>query len=264
MMASDDEIPRSLQLLWGRAQPPRRGPRPALRLRRIVAAAVQIADAEGIHALSMARLAQKLGCAPMSLYRHVASKEELQVFMMDTAPGKPPRIDLPARHWRRGLERWARELRAVYYRHPWILQITTGRPPLEPGQLAWLDCGLRTLRGSGLGAARKMSVILLVVHYVRGAVQINAVMLEDLKRSDKDNRKRQDWYGRTLARLVDAKRFPAVAELISAGVFDSGGKDVQGSDDFDFGLARILDGIETLVGARPTRAAPAGGRSPRG
>lgn len=263
-MANEDDIPRSLALLWGRAERPRRGPRPALSLRRIVAAAIKIADAEGIHALSMARLAQRLGCAPMSLYRHVANKEELQVFMMDTAPGDPPVISLPARDWRGGLERWARELQAVYYRHPWILQITTGRPPLEPGQLAWLDGGLRILRGTGLDPAQKLSVILMIVHYVRGEAQITAVMLEALKRSDVDNRERQDWYGRTLARLVDAERFPALAEVIAAGTFEASGKDVKGSADFDFGLARMLDGIETLVRARPTPAAPAGGRIPRG
>ena len=212
--------PTQPRALWGRAQRPRRGPQPALSLGRIVAAAIKIADAEGIHALSMARLAQRLGCAPMSLYRHVANKEELQVFMMDTAPGAPPVIDLPARDWRRGLERWARELQAVYYRHPWILQITTGRPPLEPGQLAWLDCGLRILRGhrspSGPEAVRDP----VIVNYVRGEAQITAVMLETLKRSEVDNRQRQDWYGRTLARLVDAERFPALAELIAAGTFE--------------------------------------------
>jgi AcrR family transcriptional regulator len=263
-MAGDDDIPRSLQLLWGQAERPRRGPRPALSLERIVAAAIEIADAEGIHELSMARLAEQLGCGTMSLYRHVANKDELQVFMMDTAPGPPPVIGFPPRAWRRGLERWARELQAVYYRHPWILQITTGRPPLEPGQLAWLDAGLRVLRGTQLRAAEKLSVILTIVHYVRGEAQITAVMLEALKRSLADNRRRQDWYERMLVRLVDARRFPALAELIAAGVFEASGKDVEASDAFGFGLARVLDGIERLVRARATPAARGGGRTPRG
>ena len=122
---------------------------------RIVAAAIEIADAEGIQALSMARLAERLGSAPMSLYRHVANKEELQVFMMDTAPGQPPAIDFGSGDWRGGLERWARALQGVYYRHPWILQITSGRPPLRAGQLAWLDCGLRTLGSDEPSAGRK-------------------------------------------------------------------------------------------------------------
>src|SRR6186997_127264 len=82
--AAGNEIPRSLQLLWKRTARSRRGPEPALSRERIVAAAIEIADAEGLAALSMARLAERLGCGTMSLYRHVANKDELQVFMMDT------------------------------------------------------------------------------------------------------------------------------------------------------------------------------------
>ena len=127
---------------------------PALSLERIVAAAIEIADAEGLAGLSMARLAERLGCATMSLYRHVASKDELQVLMMDAAPGSAADLGAPPTGASE-LERWARELRAVYLRHPWVLQIAGSRPPLEPGQLAWLDCGLRTLRDTRLGPARR-------------------------------------------------------------------------------------------------------------
>src|SRR5688572_28933845 len=101
----DDDIPRSLRVLWKRADRRRRPPE-ALSLERIVRAAVEIADLEGLPALSMAHIARRLGCATMSLYRHVANKEELQVFMTDAAPGRPPVID-DAQDWRRGLERWA-------------------------------------------------------------------------------------------------------------------------------------------------------------
>lgn len=254
---SDDDIPRSLKLLWGRSDRRPRGPEQALSLERIVAAAIEIADAEGIQALSMARLAERLGCAPMSLYRHVTNKEELQVFMMDTAPGKPPVIDLATRDWRGGLERWARALQAVYYRHPWILQVASGRPPLEPGQLAWLDSGLRTLGVTSLRPDEKLSVILLVLNYVRGEAQINSVLLQSNTRSEADNRDREAWYARTLARLIDATRFPALAALSAAGTFDPRDGDPGGAARFDFGLARILDGVEGLVrgGSRTADAA---------
>jgi AcrR family transcriptional regulator len=246
MGRGDDEIPRSVALLWKRASQRRRGSQPALSLDRIVEAAIEIADAEGLLALSMARLAKRLGCATMSLYRHVANKDELQVFMVDTAPGPPPVIKLPS--WRGGLERWARELRAVYYRHPWILQITAGRPPLEPGQLAWLDCGLRTLKGARFEPNDRMLVILLVLNYVRGEAQIRTGLLQTHKSTSAEERKMQEWYGRTLAKLVDAERFPALAELSAAGVFgpDSG----DSAADFDFGLARVLDGVGAFVNRR--------------
>src|SRR5437868_3737447 len=95
------EIPRSLKVLWeGDAAAARRGSRQVLSLDRIVAAAIGIADRDGIAALSMARLAHELGSAPMSLYRHVANKDELLIFMQDAAPGPPP---LLANGWRAGL-----------------------------------------------------------------------------------------------------------------------------------------------------------------
>jgi AcrR family transcriptional regulator len=170
--SDDSDIPRSLQLLWGRVDRRPRGPQQALSLERIVAAAIEIADADGIQALSMARLAERLGCATMSLYRHVANKDELQVFMMDAGPGEPPIIEVAPHDWRGGLERWARELRTVYYRHPWVLQITTDRPPLEPGQLAWLECGLRTLGGTRLSPDDKLSVLLMLVNYILDGVEV--------------------------------------------------------------------------------------------
>jgi AcrR family transcriptional regulator len=237
------EVPRSLQRLW---RPPvrRRGPQPALSLERIVAAAVEIADAEGLPALSMARLAERLGCATMSLYRHVSNKDELHVFMMDTAPGSPPTV-AAGTTWRSGLESWARALQAVYYRHPWILQIIAGRPPLEPGQLAWLEAGLRALQGTRLAPSDKLSVILLVLNYVRGEAQIKTGLLQAHRRTPRQEREGQAWYARTLALLVDAERFPALAELIAAGVFGPVGGDGGAGPDpsFEFGLARLLDGV---------------------
>jgi AcrR family transcriptional regulator len=247
--AAGVEIPRSLDLLWNRTASRRRGPPQALSLERIVAAAIEIADGQGLAALSMARLAKRLGCATMSLYRHVANKDELQVFMMDAAPGSPPAIEA-ASDWRSGLERWARELQVVYYRHPWILRIIAGRPPLEPGQLAWLESGLRVLKGTRLEPLAKLSVILLVLNYVRGEAEIQTGLLQTHRRTPKQEREMQAWYGRALARLADAERFPALAELIAAGVFGAGKRDSGQDPHFEFGLARILDGLEVALRAR--------------
>ena len=98
-MTSDDEIPRALEVLWREGAPRRR--EAGLTRERIVAAAIDIADADGIAGLSMARLAEQLGCGTMSLYRHVANKDELVVFMLSAASDPPP----PAndRDWRRAL-----------------------------------------------------------------------------------------------------------------------------------------------------------------
>jgi AcrR family transcriptional regulator len=243
----EDELPRSLAVLWKRTARRRR----ALSLEQIVAAAIEIADAEGLAGLSMARVAERLGCATMSLYRHVASKDELQVFMMDAAPGPPPLRDEADRDWRAGLARWARELRAVYLRHPWVLQILGSSPPLEPGQLAWLDSGLAILRDTRLRPGERLSVIMLVLYYVRGEAQLtSARAVVGQRKSAADDLEVMARYGRTLARLVDAERFPALAEVVAAGVFDPSAADAGPGPDFEFGLARVLDGIEALSAKR--------------
>lgn len=235
------DLPRTLEVLWGLS--PRRARRPAqaLSLERIVATSIDIADGEGLQALSMARLAERLGCATMSLYRHVTNKDELQAFMLDAAPGPPPRFDIAPADWRTALSGWAVDLLAVYHRHPWILHVAQG-PPLDPGQLAWLDAGLRTLGGTPLTPHDKMSAVMTVLYYVRGMAQLSVTLPADTAEGQ-----HQAWqYGEMLARLVDAERFPALAELIDAGVFAER-PDEESDVGFRAGLDLILDGVDVLV-----------------
>ncbi|WIM98100.1 TetR/AcrR family transcriptional regulator [Actinoplanes oblitus] len=229
------ELPRTLQVLWGVAERPTRGPQPALSLARIVAAAIEIADSDGLAALSMARLAERLGCAPMSLYRHVANKDELLVFMQDAAPGEPP--VLPA-GWRDGLATWARALRAVLFAHPWILQASAGRPPLEPGQLAWLDRGLSAFRDTPLSHRERAETVMAALYLTRGEAQISAVLLGGTPDVTAD-------YGALLDRFVTADRFPALAEAVADGVFR-----VDEPESFEIALARLLDGVEQLIATK--------------
>jgi AcrR family transcriptional regulator len=240
----DDELPGFLEVLWQRAGRQAREPQQRLSLERIVDAAIQMAESDGLPSLSMARLAQRLGCATMALYRHVASKDELQALMTDAAPGPPPSIP-GSDDWAEGLTRWARALRDVYLRHPWILQIPVRSPPLEPGQLAWFDCGLRVLEHTRLAPADKLSVILMLLYYVRGEAQLSSGLRQASEQS-KPTRGGTRSYGQRLAQLIDSERFPALAALIEAGVFEN--VDVENAaSDFEFGLACILAGIDVLV-----------------
>ncbi|MEV4704835.1 TetR/AcrR family transcriptional regulator [Actinoplanes sp. NPDC049316] len=225
------EIPRTLQLLW---EEPRRPAARGLSRERIVAAAVEIADSDGLGALSMSRLAERLGSAPMSLYRHVANKDELLTFMLDAAPGPPP--ELPPDGWRPALEVWARALRGVYYAHPWILQVTAGRPPLDPGQLSWLDSGLSAMDGTSLSHAQRFEVLMTVLNFVRGEAQIGAVLMSGEPEGD---------YAALIAHFVRPDRLPALAAASDAGVFTPGPDDA--GDSFAFGLTRILDGVNVLL-----------------
>ena len=106
-----EAIPGGVAAAWGVRERPHKGPKPALSLARIVAAAVRVADAEGLDAVSMGRVAAEVGTAPMSLYRHVASKEELLTLMVDAAWGEAPEGPAPGEGWRAGLTRWAWRLR---------------------------------------------------------------------------------------------------------------------------------------------------------
>ncbi|MGH3678248.1 MAG: TetR/AcrR family transcriptional regulator [Mycobacterium sp.] len=227
MTRREEPLPRALEMLWGDAPPARRSR--GLSRDGIVAAAIELADADGLGALSMARLAERLGCGTMSLYRHVASKDELVVFMLSTAPGPPP--SPPDGNWRQGLSEWAVGLWQIYHRHPWILQAAAAGPPADPGQLAWLNAGLAALGGTGLSERDKLAAVMVILHYVRGAAALD---------NEAGYIERPDYPG-LLRRLIDPERFPALSAALDDGVFDMAGDDHLA--DFHAGLRQLLDGI---------------------
>jgi AcrR family transcriptional regulator len=237
-MTGDDDhqaaLPRAFAVLWqdeahGGAQPRTRG----LHRERIVAAAVELADAEGLAAVSMARLAERLGCGTMSLYRHVANKEELVAFMLAMAPGAPSPLR-PQANWRDAVTDWVHGLWAVYHRHPWVLQASAAGPPADPGQVAWLEAGLATLSGTGLAETEKLSAVLALLHFARGAA---ALHIEAAGGQLTD-------YPAMLRPVLDPQRFPALTAALAAGAFDGDDDALAG---FDTGLRWLLDGIDTRV-----------------
>src|SRR5262249_12514048 len=158
-------------------------------------AAIEMAETDGLASVSMARLAERLGCATMALYRHVSSKDELHALMTDAAPGAPPSLP-DGDDWTGGLTLWARALREVYLRHPWFVEIGVSGPPLEPGQLAWFDSGLRGLAPTRLAPADKVSAILMLLYYVRGEAQLASGMRQASRTAS--SRARGTQYGQRL------------------------------------------------------------------
>jgi AcrR family transcriptional regulator len=233
MTKGEEPLPRALEILWGDAAPARRSR--GLSRERIVAAAIELADADGLGALSMARLAERLGCGTMSLYRHVANKDELVTFMLSAGPGPPPAPKDRA-DWRGALTNWANGLWDVYHRHPWILQAAAAGPPADPGQLAWLDAGLAALGGTGLSERDKLAAVLAVLHFVRGAAALD---IEAVGHVDGPE------YPALLLRVLDADRFPALAVALADGVFDQTDNDPL--SEFHAGLSQLLDGIATKI-----------------
>jgi AcrR family transcriptional regulator len=247
------EVPPAVAAAWGVRGRPHKGPKPGLSLDRIVAAAVRVADAEGLAAVSMSRVATELGTAPMSLYRYVAAKDELLALMVDAAYGLPPAgppAAWPAGDtgWRAGLSRWAWAMRAKIQQHPWVLGIPIGGLPTLPNEVAWFEDGLCSLQDTGLEEDEKASAILLVSGYVRTSASIDADIAAAVLASGKTPDEWMSSYARTLTHLADPQRFPALTKFIAAGVFDRADPP---DNEFTFGLARILDGLAALIHPRP-------------
>ena len=237
-------LPGSVAAAWGVRERPHKGPKPALSLARIVDAAVRVADAEGLDAVSMGRVAAELGAAPMSLYRHLSAKEELLELMVDAAWGDPPAAPAAGEEWRAGLARWAWAMHAAARRHPWVVRIALNSLPIMPHEVAWFEHALACMTGTGLTEARKASVIMLLAGYVRNLATTEADIAAAIGASGLSPPEWMASYPRMLATLTDAQRFPALTAFIAAGVFET---DDGPDDEFIFGLGRILDGIEVLI-----------------
>jgi AcrR family transcriptional regulator len=246
----DGFLPPVVEAAWGLRERPTKGPKPGLTLDRIVGAAVAVASAEGLGAVSMGRVAKELGVSTMSLYRYVSAKDELYVLMQEAATGAPPELFPPGTPWREAVERWARGMREVYLRSPWLLRVPVSGPPATPNAVAWWEKALVALEGTGLDEGAKISVTLLVAGFVKSetlmAVELSEAMAATAGRGDGAGEALAH-YGRTLRRLADPATYPAVARLLDSGVLDAPDEP---DAEFRFGIARILDGVAALVEGR--------------
>ncbi|HSK97984.1 MAG TPA: TetR/AcrR family transcriptional regulator, partial [Euzebyales bacterium] len=225
---------------------PGRGPTPGLSVERIVRAAIEVAQRDGLAGVSMNRVAAELDTAAMSLYRYVSSKEELVALMVDEANGSPPPPPEAGDDWRSALTAWAHAHLAAYHAHPWLVHAPISGPPIMPNSVAWFDGGLRCFTGTALHEDEKVGVILVVSGLVRNQATLE-MQLEAAMRSA-DSEAVMTSYGQLLVQLTDADRFPALHAGIAAGVFD--GEDVEDDLAFEFGLELILDGIAALIRQR--------------
>jgi AcrR family transcriptional regulator len=250
--AGEIELPRSLKLLWGREEPQRRGPKPGLSLQGIAAAAIKVADAEGLDGVSMSRVADQLGVTTMALYRYLNSKDDLVALMLDVAGGRPNLPADAAKGWRERLERWSWDYLAVLSRHPWITRIPISGPPITPNQVAWMEAALAALSATPLTEAEQLSVLLLVSNYVRSVGQLSADIDAAQRALPPEQRSVMSRYGRMLAQLIDAENFPTLCNFLASGVFDQ--PDDEPDVEFNVGLQILLDGVALLVQERQSQA----------
>ncbi|GAA3464171.1 TetR/AcrR family transcriptional regulator [Saccharothrix longispora] len=263
---------RSMRLLWraaedageGGAGVARPGPRPGLSVEEVVGAAIAIADRDGMAALSMRAVGERLGRTAMALYTYVPNKAELIDLMCDAVRRELP-VDYPlGGGWRPALEAWAADTRAFYLRHPWVLQVSQARPVLGPGEFAALEALLRVLRGTGLPVGVLRGVVGALTQFVRGA----AAVVSDARRAAADTGVSDEewWFARSpvldevapdfgerfpLAAWIGVEEPPPVPGDPCASYLERGA--VEG---FTAGLAVLLDGIEVAV-ARLGEGAPA-------
>ncbi len=242
-------LPPAIEAAWGVRERPAKGPRPSLTLDRIVGAAVSLATAEGLDAVSMGRVAKELGVSTMSLYRYVSAKSELYVLMQEAATGVPPELPPPGTDWREALAAWAWAMREVYHRNLWLLRLPVAGPPATPNMVAWWERALVALEGTGLDEGAVLSVTLLVSGYVKNEAVLTADLAAVVGASDDPPEEVMARYARTLRRLADPEEYPAVTRILESGVLDVADDP---EDEFRFGLERILDGVAVLVAGRGT------------
>lgn len=270
-MTTPPPIDPAVALAWGLSDGARRGPKPSLNLADIVDSAVRIADDEGLEAVSMARVAKSLGFTTMSLYRYVASKEQLLTHMQDAALGPLPADRMAADRglvdrgaadrgsedgavdtdWRSGLAAWTQAVLRQFRSHPWSVDIPVAGPPLMPHNIEWLDWCLGYLDGTPLAPLEKLSAVLLLSGYAQNEVSREAALRTGRGGAEPEEAEGVD-YEAALRHLVDPARLPALSAVLDEGLFTPPQDDIGDGDAFmlDFGLHRILDGIERLMESR--------------
>lgn len=236
---ADEPWGAAVRLLWGPPPAgPARGPKRGLTLEGIARAGIGLADAEGLGAVSMQRVAGELAVTKMALYRYVPGKAELVALMVEAAMPVPAVPGVAAAGgWRERLAAWAGELYVGLRRHPWLLEATVGVRVMGPRELEWMERALAALEGCGLTGAEAMDAVVLLAGHVRGIAEHEraagpgpdaqlTVVLGEVMREH-------------------GERFPALGAALASAA-EQGGQDRA----LRFGLERILDGLELLVSRR--------------
>ncbi|MFH8409626.1 GntR family transcriptional regulator [Streptomyces sp. NPDC018019] len=212
---------------------------------RIVRAGVRIADAEGLRALSMRRVAAEFGVSSMALYRHVANKDELVMLMADATFAEVELPDPAPRHWRARMEAGARLQWKLYQRHPWVAQyLSITRPQPMPHAMVLIEWTMAT--ATQFDPLTKLRLALTLINHVRGTA---AALEEDLEAEQQTGMDQEQWMASLepeYERIIGSGAFPmyeGINDVDDAGML---GLDAM----FEFGLARLLDGFELFSEGR--------------
>lgn len=239
---------RTLELLWRTPGEVRaaRGPKQRTTVDAVIAAAIGIADADGLGALTIRSVAAELGITAMATYTYIPGKAELLDLMLDVVYGQMPRPDLAEMPWRQRVSTIADENRNLLERHPWVVQLATTRPPLGPGMVAKYEHELRAFDGLGLSDLDMDSALTYVLGFVTSVARIAI----DTQRAATDSGiTDHDWWERAaplLADVFDEAQYPLAAR-VGAAAGDAHDSAYSANHAYDFGLARVLDGLAPLI-----------------
>ena len=251
-------LPSGLDLLWGRRERGRRGPRPGLSADAIAAAAIRLADAEGLDGVAMARVAAKLGVTTMALYRYVANKDELLQLMWNaSALGAEDQV-IEGDGWRSLLRAWAVIQRDMIDLHPWITQMPMAAPPVAPNSLRFVERGLATMDETGLTDASKIQVIGLLSSYTLSEARMAADATREAKAAmaaaadpgadgaagADDSPGPPQSYEALLRELVDEQTYPRLYRLAWQREPEN---TLSEREQFLLGVDTILDGVQALI-----------------
>ncbi len=262
-------LPPGLDLLWGRRERGRRGPRPGLSADAIVETAMRLADAEGLEAVSMARVAAELGFTTMSLYRYVANKEELLQLMWNGSAQGAEKLQIKGDDWRSQLRNWAVIQRDVLDLHPWITQMPMAAPPLAPNSMHFVEHGLATMDDTGLPDSEKLRLIGLISSFTLSEARMAADAMRAVKAAVMETTAEQasageppaagadataafegdalgppGSYEELLRELIDEEAYPRLYRIAWEPTPDPPPSE---REQFLRGLETILDGIQALI-----------------
>jgi AcrR family transcriptional regulator len=222
------------------------GPQRTYSRAQITAAAIEIADSEGLEAMSMRRIAARIKAGVMSLYHYVDNRDDLLELMVDEVTGEMATAGAPDMGWRERITLFAYEKRALWLRHPWLATRLAGHPVWGPNSLRQQEFLLSSLDGFGLPMDELVSLTGLVSGYVESFVRAEVGWAEEVRRTKVDM---QEWIRRSgphARAIVDSGEFPMFARML----LEAASPHMKADERFHYGLDLVLDSMQASLDNR--------------
>jgi AcrR family transcriptional regulator len=228
--------------IWSVPERQGRGPRPAYSHARITEAAIGIADAEGLEAASMRRIAADLGTGAMSLYRYVPSRDDLIELMVDHALLEMDVPERPTGDWRADLTLIAENTRAVWLRHPWLAGLVRPRATLGPNRLRLLEFAFGAL-DVGIPIDDMLTLLDMLNGYVERTVRGEIEWTREMRQSGMTPERWMMVSAPYVRELLGTGRYPMFERI----VVDARLPHMSSEEQFRYGLGRVLDCIAAIL-----------------